>query len=213
MQILLIAMRPVFARILLMGNHRDEVVALLSLSDSEAARLSGSDADFQTVLGELRVHHEGTNLSEIVRRPLADGRSILRVLLEEGVSEAQWAIRYDGFAHAGPFDAFSPTGQIDPLRLSCELGIPLSVLANAFGTTRERLIEHPQGKLEQWKATELLGALNQLAEYTTEKRYALWWLRTPQPEIGGLTPLEIMNEGRLDLVIRHISNIYFMVPD
>ena len=192
-------------------NHRDEIVALLALCDSEAAQLS--ESDLRLLIGELRVFHETGSLDEIVRRPLADGRSVLDVLLQQGGYEAQWAIRYDAFAHGGPFEAFSSTGQVDPEKLSSELGIPLSVLANAFGTALDRFIESPYSAHVQWNAMELLGALNQLVEHTRNKQSALAWLKTPQEPLGGRTPIDALNEGHLDIIVGLVSRLYFMEPD
>lgn len=109
--------------------------------------------------------------------------------------------------------AIGQQGRVDTVKLARELDIPLEALAGALKKTRRYLNMDPKAKSIQVEAIKIVRMMDELSERLGERRFALFWLKTPQPEFGGKTPIECMREGRLELVLGLAHDIAFMVPD
>ncbi len=109
--------------------------------------------------------------------------------------------------------AISQNGRVNVRDLAQEIDVPLEVLAAALGKSTRWLNADPEAASIQPNAVRIVGMVNDLAEHLGEKRYALFWLKTPQPEFGNATPIDYLREGRLELVLGLANDIVRMVPD
>jgi hypothetical protein len=93
------------------------------------------------------------------------------------------------------------------------MDLTLSQLALILGVAPTRLTESPTNRIIQRSANKLLTMLNELALHLQEKRYALYWLRTPQRELGGLTALDWLMNGRLEEIDDYVGRMVAFQPD
>src|SRR5665213_336623 len=107
---------------------------------------------------------------------------------------------------AGACDAaIHPDGRVDAKALARLLDLPMTTLAPALGLTRRALDMNPTAAKAQPNARRLLTAMNELARNLTEKRYAIFWLKTPYAAFGGHTAADWLKEGDLIGVCAHIN--------
>jgi len=109
--------------------------------------------------------------------------------------------------------AIGQQGRVNVVKLADELDIPLDALAGALKKSRRYLNMEPEAKSVQTDAAKIVRMVDELAEHLGERRFALFWLKTPQPEFRGKTPIDYMRGGQLDLVLGLAHDIVFMVPD
>jgi Protein of unknown function (DUF2384) len=109
--------------------------------------------------------------------------------------------------------AIGQQGRVNVVKLASELDIPLDALAGAFKKSRRYLHMEPKAKSVQTDAVKIVRMVDELAEHLGERRFALFWLKTPQPEFRGKTPIDYLRDGHLDLVLGLAHDIVFMVPD
>jgi uncharacterized protein (DUF2384 family) len=93
------------------------------------------------------------------------------------------------------------------------LDLPLATLAPAFGLTRRALDVNPTAPKAQVRARRFLMMMNELAVNLTQKRYALFWLKTPCTEFGRRTPADWLKDGDLDGVCAAIGRLVVNQPD
>jgi hypothetical protein len=115
----------------------------------------------------------------------------------------------------GPFgrEVISDNGRVDAEKLAIAMDLTLSELAPILGVTPTSLTESPTDRVIQEQATKLLTMLDELALYLQEKRYARYWLRTPQRELGNYTALDWLMKGKLDDVFDHVVRMVNFTPD
>jgi len=115
---------------------------------------------------------------------------------------------------SGAFDdALDARGRIDVKALARGLDVPIAVIAPALGVTPRALNANPTSFKAQSKAAKLLAVMNELALNLTEKRYAIFWLKTPYPAFGGNTAADWLRAGDLDGVCREIRSSIMNEPD
>ena len=56
-------------------------------------------------------------------------------------------------------------------------------------------------------------AMNDVAEYVNEKRYAVYWLRAPRRELGDQSALDWLMRGKLDEIRDHVARVVDLQPD
>ena len=109
--------------------------------------------------------------------------------------------------------AISENGRVNVRELASEIDVPVDALAGALGKTARWLNMEPEAASVQAAAGRIVQMVNELAEFLGDKRYAIFWLKTPQPEFGEQTPIDYLRAGHLDLVVGLARDIVFMVPD
>ncbi len=107
----------------------------------------------------------------------------------------------------------SANGRVNVRALAEAIDVPMDALAGALGKSTRWLNHDPEAASIQPAAISIVQMVNELAGHLGEKRYALSWLKTPQPEFGQQTPLDYLRAGHLDLVIGLANDILVMVPD
>ena len=114
----------------------------------------------------------------------------------------------------GAFDeAISGDGRIDAKSLARVLELPLATIAPALGLTPRVLNLKPMSAKAQSNAARLLNAMNELARSLPEKRYAIFWLKTPYDVFGGLSAADWLKSGDLNGVCTHIGRLVRRQPD
>lgn len=114
---------------------------------------------------------------------------------------------------ASAVQAIQANGRVNVRDLAREIDVPIDALAGALGKTTRWLNEEPEAASIQPAASRIVLMVNELAEHLGDKRYALFWLKTPQPEFGDQTPTDYLRAGHLDLVLGLAGDIVRMVPD
>ena len=78
-------------------------------------------------------------------------------------------------------------------------------LAEIFRLSPDKIRPDRMGRRTQEKLTELAGALEFIAEsYNGNKKKSKFWLKTPNPHLGGATPRELVLRGHYKKVIQFI---------
>lgn len=114
----------------------------------------------------------------------------------------------------GAFDpAITDDGRVNAKVLAQLLDLPLAAVAPALGTSRRALEVNPTAPKAQANARRLLTAMNELATNLTDKRYALFWLKTPYEAFAGKTAADWLKDGDLDGVCTAINRLIVNQPD
>lgn len=93
-------------------------------------------------------------------------------------------------------------GNLDARRIAVRLGVPLKRLAAAVGYTPQGLLKNPTSDKLQPALAQIAFILNQLRSLLDDERSIAIWLRAPHPDLGGLTPLALILDGRSAAVLR-----------
>ena len=119
-----------------------------------------------------------------------------------------------GGIEGGAFDeAITADGRVDTKRLARVLDLPLATIAPALGLTQRALNLNPTSAKVQANAARLLTAMNGLARSLSEKRYAIFWLKTPYDVFGGHSAADWLKDGDLNGVCTHINRLVLRQPD
>lgn len=115
--------------------------------------------------------------------------------------------------HALDDEVVSDSGRIDLKKLARSLDLTMPELAPILGSKPRSLNAHPTAKRPQEAAIKLVQMINDLSETLQERRFALYWLRTPQAELGDETPLDWLRKGKIDDVRSYAAALTRMQPD
>jgi hypothetical protein len=100
---------------------------------------------------------------------------------------------------------FDQEGNVDIEETRKFMEISRAQMAEIFKLTPEQLRPDRIGKRTQEKLTELAGALEFIAEsYEGDVKKAQFWIKTPNPHLGGSTPRELILRGRYKKVMQFI---------
>jgi hypothetical protein len=104
-------------------------------------------------------------------------------------------------------DLYDTKGFVDFQKLKNRLGIKAVKLARAAGKTQRALQKNPYSDNIQDKLKKIVYILVLLREMLdTEEEIAIW-LRAPNPDYDGLTPIEVITVGKMDSIIRYLEDI------
>lgn len=98
-------------------------------------------------------------------------------------------------------------GFVDYQKLKERLGIKMVSLAQAIGKTQRALEKNPRSENIQNKLRKIVYILILLQEMLISREDTAMWLRAPNPDYDGLSPLEIITEGKMDSIIRYLEDI------
>ena len=121
--------------------------------------------------------------------------------------------KLDGFERGAFDEAITGDGRVDVKKLARLLDLPLATIAPAIGVTQRALNVNPTSVKAQRNAARLLTAMNELARSLLEKRYAIFWLKTPSDVFGGRSPADWLKDGDLNGVCTHINRLVRRQPD
>lgn len=98
-------------------------------------------------------------------------------------------------------------GFVDYNKLREHLGIKVKTLAHAIGKTPRALEKNPQSEKIQNEFRKLVYILVLLKEMLSSEDEISIWLKTPNPDYDGLSPIEIISDGKSDSVIGYLEDI------
>lgn len=110
-------------------------------------------------------------------------------------------------------DVMAADGRVDFHKLAGVLDLSTSELNLILEVNHSSIDADPTANGPQEVAVKLLTMMNALASFTQERRFALYWLRTPQKELAGATALAWMQEGHLDDIIHFVGALSNFQPD
>jgi len=104
-------------------------------------------------------------------------------------------------------DIYDKRGYIDCRHLRENLGIKIKDLAMAVGVTPRTLEKNPRSEKAQTSLRKIAYIYSILEEMIGSEEGALVWLRAPNPDYDGASPLEIISQGKVDAIMRYLDDI------
>ena len=100
---------------------------------------------------------------------------------------------------------FNTEGNVDVEKTRNFMEVSREELADIFKLTPDQLRPSRMGKKTKDKLTELAGALEFVADsYEGDVVKTKFWVKTPNPHLGGSTPRELILRGRYKKVMQFI---------
>ena len=97
-----------------------------------------------------------------------------------------------------PYDSH---GRVDTEAVAKRLGVKMAVLAHALGMKPDTLRKNPVRESAQPIAQRLVAVIAELTRlFDGDEKSALIWIRKPNPDLEGASPLQVISEGDLDVV-------------
>lgn len=110
-------------------------------------------------------------------------------------------------------DVMDERGRVDVKRLAGALDLSMPTIAAALNLKPRALNSNPTSKNAQTGAIMLLASMNDLAKYANSKKLALNFLRARQPGLENKTPIDLLNDGKLQTLCTFIGNTVHATPD
>jgi hypothetical protein len=110
-------------------------------------------------------------------------------------------------------DVITDDGRVDAKKLADAMDLTIGQLAQILDVKPKNLTDSPTGRKIQEPAIKLVAMMNDVADYLQEKKYARYWLRTPQRELGDNSALDWLLRGKLDEIRDHVTRVVMMQPD
>jgi len=110
-------------------------------------------------------------------------------------------------------DVINDAGRIDLQILARTLDLTVPELAAIVHSSARTVNKNPDAKSLQPAAQKLVHFMNDLTSALGERRFAIYWLNTPQRELKDETPLMWLRKGRLDDVAGYVDAFIRMQPD
>lgn len=101
------------------------------------------------------------------------------------------------------------TGDVDVDKTAAFLGITLTELASVFGVTKEQIRPDRAGTKTKQRIEQLTGALEAVAEKSFNGDFSKtqFWIKTPNPNFGYISPRTLILKGRYSKVIKFIESV------
>ncbi|MCK4765708.1 MAG: DUF2384 domain-containing protein [Candidatus Aminicenantes bacterium] len=103
-------------------------------------------------------------------------------------------------------DLYDMQGFVDYRKLRNRLGIKAVKLAQAAGKTQRSMQKNPYSENIQDKLRKIVYILVLLKEMLRSEEEIAIWLRAPNPDYDGLSPMEIITAGKMDSIIRYLED-------
>ena len=107
---------------------------------------------------------------------------------------------------------YDSEGYMDHKKLRNYLGLRSRDMANIVGRSTRTLEKNPRSENVQKELRKIGYLLELLTEMTSNRSQIQLWLRAPNPEYGGLSPLEVIIKGKIDSVIGYLEDIMKGIP-
>jgi hypothetical protein len=92
------------------------------------------------------------------------------------------------------------TGRLDASRIASFLGTPLSSFAKFSDVSVAGLHKSPRSVSVQPHLIPIARSLAILTQLLSSKESVLAWMNSPHPDLGGQTPLQLVLEGKAQVV-------------
>jgi hypothetical protein len=111
-------------------------------------------------------------------------------------------------------DVTEEGGLINARKIADELHLPMTTIAPALGFRPRWLNKNPTAANAQRKAALLLQTINAIAgAFGGDKKYAVIYMKTGQPDFKGETPADQLKKGHLEYLAGYIGEVVTMRPD
>lgn len=101
---------------------------------------------------------------------------------------------------------FSSDGEPDINKTAKLLDLSRTQLAECFGLSRDQIRSNRLSELAKNRVGELAGTLEAVAEiFSGNIEKTLFWIRTPNPHFGGLSPRNLIVRGRYNKVQQFVQ--------
>jgi len=107
---------------------------------------------------------------------------------------------------------YDSEGYMDHKKLRNYLGLRSRDMANIVGRSTRTLEKNPRSENVQKELRKIGYLLELLTEMTSNRSQIQLWLRAPNPEYGGLSPLEVIIKGKIGSVIGYLEDIMKGIP-
>jgi len=107
---------------------------------------------------------------------------------------------------------YDSEGYMDQKKLRNYLGLRSRDMANIVGKSTRTLEKNPRSENVQKELRKIGYLLELLTEMTSNRSQIQLWLRAPNPEYGGLSPLEVIIKGKIGSVIGYLEDIMKGIP-
>lgn len=104
----------------------------------------------------------------------------------------------------GLYDA---TGLINLDNLRKELGLTVEQMAQAVGKNLRTLQKNPRSRPIQERLTRIVAVLTLLHELAENAEEAQLWLNAPNPDYAGLTPKQLIIQGKAQALIDYLNEV------
>ena len=102
---------------------------------------------------------------------------------------------------------YNMEGFVDYQRLRGRLGIKMIKLAQATGKSQRALQKNPYSEGIQAQLRKIVYILVLLQEMLDSKEEVSIWLKAPNPDYDGMSPIEVISAGKMDSIIRYLEDI------
>jgi len=107
---------------------------------------------------------------------------------------------------------YDSEGYMDYKKLRMYLGLKVKDIAHIVGRSTRTLEKNPRSEKVQKELRKLGYTLELLKDMTKNRSKTQLWLRAPNPEYAGLSPLEVISQGKVDSIIGYLEDIMKGLP-
>jgi uncharacterized protein (DUF2384 family) len=104
-------------------------------------------------------------------------------------------------------------GFIDANRLADAVRLSRAELAQILSVKPKSLTDSPTSSKIQASAARFVRMMDEVADFLEERRFALFWLRSPQRELDDQSPLHWLLLGKLVEISDHVERMTSGQPD
>ena len=102
---------------------------------------------------------------------------------------------------------YDSEGYVDCTKLRTYLGLKVKNIAHIVGRTTRVLEKNPRSEKVQKELRKIVYMHVLLKDMTKNESEIQLWLRAPNPEYGGLSPLEVISQGKIDSIVDYLEDI------
>lgn len=102
---------------------------------------------------------------------------------------------------------YDETGLINLDNLKKELGFTLEQMAQAVGKNLRTLQKNPRSRPIQERLTQIVAVLTLLHELAENTQEAQVWLNAPNPDYAGMTPKQLILQGKAQALIDYLNEL------
>jgi hypothetical protein len=107
-------------------------------------------------------------------------------------------------------------GRVDVKSLARSIDVTVPSIARTLHKSARYLHDHPTARSVQPRALQLVDRVNTLAGELGGLKFALAWLKTPTPELGGRSAMDLITSGEdrdFEVALGHIDSFLMADPD
>lgn len=102
---------------------------------------------------------------------------------------------------------YDETGSVNIENLRKELGLTLAQMAQAVGKNVRTLQKSSRSRAIQERLIQIVAVLTLLHELIDSPQEAQVWLNAPHPDFAGMTPKQLIIEGKAQALVEYLNEI------